>query len=267
MKEAIREQFSGMSGMNEGGDGLSGSVSKQVDVWATLVEQASGGGESQIDKSGMHQLAADAVSGVTEREVESLFSQKEWNDGIDSEEARRRISHLATGTGGETTYTQKAGYQRGSIPDAVDAEKIARGAEKATEKMESVSTINGRLQKKGVSRRYVVHESDAPDSVMLKEDDFGKYYFKTQGTLTRKDAVMHSDSKSWFGLNEDGRYLAVVKMLEERYPHAIRDIEDPDHAESFIRRAVRDKTDTRREDEDAFSLDDVDEVAELVASA
>lgn len=157
----------------------------------------------------------------------------------------------------------KTGYSSEDI-DLSDNEGIefAKGADSIQEKVRMLERVNAKLKQKGVRRRYVLTDADAPERAHVYDDNVGKYFYKINATARPSDVTKVLDGyDSWFEIPKSERVGATVVLLGKSFPWVVQEADSPEKVDNFLERAVVDETDDL-ETEDVFTVEQVKEVKE-----
>lgn len=157
----------------------------------------------------------------------------------------------------------KTGYQTGEV-DLNDNEGVEFGnsADSLQDKIRKLERVNEGLKEKGVRRRYVLGDVDAPDNAYVYEDSVGKYFYKVNASVRPSDVPMVFDKyDSWFEIPETERVGATVVLLGKSFPWVVQDADSDDKVDKFLSRVCVDETDDL-ESEDVFSVEKIEEISD-----
>lgn len=157
----------------------------------------------------------------------------------------------------------KRGYSSEDV-DFSDNEGIefGKGADSVQEKVRMLEKVNAKLKQKGLRRRYVLTDMDAPERAHVYEDNVGKYFYKINATARPSDVTKVLDGyDSWFEIPKSERVGATVVLLCKSFPWVVQEADSLEKVDKFLERAVINETDDL-ETEDVFTMDQVKEVKE-----
>ena len=146
-----------------------------------------------------------------------------------------------------------------------DGVEFSQESTSLQEKMEKIETINDKLAQKGINRRYVLGEVDAPKNASVFEDGIGKYFYEVSTNLRPSDVSKVVEEDSWFELSSDGRKLATIKLLKKNYPWLIHEAKSDTEVDNLLERALVSEVD-ELETEDVFTMEKIEQIKSLLTN-
>lgn len=132
-----------------------------------------------------------------------------------------------------------------------------------TEKAKQLATANAGLSERGIKRRYIMAEPEAPPDAHVYEDGVGKYFYKIDSKLRPFDVTDVVEADSWFELSDDGRTLASVLLLAKEYPWFTVEDQSREQIESHLYRALVTELDELN-DENVYRMERIDKIADAL---
>lgn len=195
------------------------------------------GNEAEIIKQAREELLEDEVEvestiGADVPEQESVDVNPESDVTGQFEQTVSKQEDVQTGS--ENILDR--GYQVDEV-NLEDNEGIERieSATSIEQKHSQILEANEQFREKGISRRYVLTESDAPDTAFTFKDALSTYYYEVDKPLTPEDCVEKLDIvDSWFDVNKEDRPAIGILALAEEYPWAFEDFLESDVDKSAL---------------------------------
>jgi hypothetical protein len=179
--------------------------------------------------------------------------QSEIPEGEDETGTLGRMREIAYSRKNNVTFNQNDGV---AMEDEIAA---------LTEKAKQLATANAGLSERGIKRRYIMAEPEAPTDAHVYEDGVGKYFYKTDTKIRPSDVTAVVDADSWFALSDDGRTLASVLLLAKEYPWFTVEEQSREQIESHLYRALVTELDELN-DENVYRMERIDKIANVLAN-
>jgi len=179
--------------------------------------------------------------------------QSEIPEGEDETGTLGRMREIAYSRKNNVTFNQNDGV---AMEDEIAA---------LTEKAKQLATANAGLSERGIKRRYIMAEPEAPTDAHVYEDGVGKYFYKTDTKIRPSDVTTVVDADSWFALSDDGRTLASVLLLAKEYPWFTVEEQSREQIESHLYRALVTELDELN-DENVYRMERIDKIANVLAN-
>lgn len=164
-------------------------------------------------------------------------------------------------------YSRQRSVEISSVEvDDTEGHEYARNAQSLSERLESITRLNEKMQKLDSRVRFVATKADAPDNAYVYSVEGFDYYYKVDEKLRPSDVTEINKDDSWWLYDENERVLKTIIALAEKYPEVVSTVEKVEQSYTFTDRVLKTEDEVVGE-EDVFTLKQQDAIVATITQA